>query len=89
MPGDLVTSSCRPASPQYQFRTGFAGETVPTPVKCFRPFTRPVSPRLLRLLHLQTRAIRRRLSTFEASRKTLKQTKKDIHFPKAIYAIKA
>jgi large subunit ribosomal protein L35e len=38
---------------------------------------------------LQTRAIRRRHSTFEASRKTLKQTKKDIHFPKAIYAIKA
>ncbi|KAI9467083.1 60S ribosomal protein L35 [Lactarius psammicola] len=37
----------------------------------------------------RTRAIRRRLSKHEKSLKTLKQRKKDIHFPKRKYAIKA
>merc|ERR1711935_573131 len=37
----------------------------------------------------KTRAIRRRLSGFEAGKKTLKQTKKDMHFPKSKFAIKA
>lgn len=36
----------------------------------------------------KTRAIRRRLTKHEASRKTLKQHKKDIHFPQRKYAIK-
>jgi len=37
----------------------------------------------------KTRAIRRRLTKHERSLKTLKQSKKDIHFPKRKYAIKA
>mmetsp|Transcript_12650 Transcript_12650/g.22786 ORF Transcript_12650/g.22786 Transcript_12650/m.22786 type:complete len:125 (-) Transcript_12650:463-837(-) len=37
----------------------------------------------------KTRAIRRRLTKFEASKKTLKQKKKDMHFPMRKYAIKA
>jgi len=37
----------------------------------------------------KTRAIRRRLTKHERSLKTLKQHKKDIHFPKRKYAIKA
>jgi len=37
----------------------------------------------------KTRAIRRRLTKNEKSLKTLKQRKKDIHFPKRKYAIKA
>ncbi|KAF8272061.1 ribosomal protein L35 [Lactarius quietus] len=36
----------------------------------------------------KTRAIRRRLTKHERSLKTLKQRKKDIHFPKRKYAIK-
>merc|ERR1711977_53295 len=37
----------------------------------------------------KTRAIRRKLTKHEASRKTVRQQKKDIHFPKRAYAIKA
>jgi len=37
----------------------------------------------------KTRAIRRRLSKFEAGKKTLKQAKRDMHFPKSKFAIKA
>ncbi|KAH8118681.1 ribosomal protein L35 [Phellopilus nigrolimitatus] len=37
----------------------------------------------------QTRAIRRRLTAHEKSQKTLRQTKKDIHFPIRKYAVKA
>ncbi|KAI0722949.1 ribosomal protein L35 [Earliella scabrosa] len=37
----------------------------------------------------KTRAIRRRLTKHEASLKTLKQRKKDIHFPLRKYAVKA
>ncbi|KZT05531.1 ribosomal protein L35 [Laetiporus sulphureus 93-53] len=37
----------------------------------------------------KTRAIRRRLTPHEKSRKTLKQHKKDIHFPLRKYAVKA
>jgi len=37
----------------------------------------------------KTRAIRRRLTRFESSRKTLKQQKKDTHFNLRKYAIKA
>jgi large subunit ribosomal protein L35e len=37
----------------------------------------------------KTRAIRRRLTAFEKSRKTLKATKKEQHFPKRKYAVKA
>ncbi|KAJ3479823.1 hypothetical protein NLI96_g8791 [Meripilus lineatus] len=37
----------------------------------------------------KTRAIRRRLSKHEKSLKTLKQRKKDIHFPQRKYAVKA
>ncbi|CDO75608.1 hypothetical protein BN946_scf184858.g48 [Trametes cinnabarina] len=37
----------------------------------------------------KTRAIRRRLTKHEASLKTLKQRKKDIHFPPRKYAVKA
>ncbi|KIJ70565.1 hypothetical protein HYDPIDRAFT_105305 [Hydnomerulius pinastri MD-312] len=37
----------------------------------------------------KTRAIRRRLTKREASLKTLKQHKKDIHFPLRKYAVKA
>ncbi|KAI0695736.1 ribosomal protein L35 [Cytidiella melzeri] len=37
----------------------------------------------------KTRAIRRRLSPHEASLKTLKQRKKEIHFPIRKYAVKA
>ncbi|KAF8605330.1 ribosomal protein L35 [Ceratobasidium sp. AG-I] len=37
----------------------------------------------------KTRAIRRRLSKTDASRKTVKQKKKDTHFPIRKYAVKA
>ncbi len=37
----------------------------------------------------KTRAIRRRLTPFEASRKTVRQQKKDRHFPQRVYAVKA
>ncbi|KAI0739318.1 ribosomal protein L35 [Irpex lacteus] len=37
----------------------------------------------------KTRAIRRRLTPHEASLKTLKQKKKDIHFPTRKYAVKS
>ncbi|PIL37173.1 hypothetical protein GSI_00865 [Ganoderma sinense ZZ0214-1] len=37
----------------------------------------------------KTRAIRRRFTKHEASLKTLKQRKKDIHFPMRKYAVKA
>ncbi|KAI6113681.1 ribosomal protein L35 [Pisolithus croceorrhizus] len=37
----------------------------------------------------KTRAIRRRLTKHEASLKTVKQRKKDIHFPIRKYAVKA
>ncbi|ORY52351.1 hypothetical protein BCR33DRAFT_733096 [Rhizoclosmatium globosum] len=37
----------------------------------------------------KTRAIRRRLTKFEAAKKTVKATKKAIHFPQRKYAIKA
>jgi large subunit ribosomal protein L35e len=37
----------------------------------------------------KTRAIRRRLAPSEVAAKTLKQTKKDRHFPQRKYAIKA
>ncbi|KAG5457449.1 MAG: hypothetical protein BJ554DRAFT_2532, partial [Olpidium bornovanus] len=37
----------------------------------------------------KTRAIRRRLTSHEASRKTLKAQKKSIHFPRRKYALKA
>ncbi|THH11936.1 hypothetical protein EW145_g315 [Phellinidium pouzarii] len=37
----------------------------------------------------QTRAIRRRLTAHESSRKTERQHKKDIHFPIRKYAVKA
>jgi len=37
----------------------------------------------------KTRAIRRRFSKHEKSLKTLKQRKKDIHFPRRKYAVKA
>ncbi|KAI9063221.1 ribosomal protein L35 [Trametes sanguinea] len=37
----------------------------------------------------KTRAIRRRLTKHEASLKTLKQRKKEIHFPLRKYAVKA
>ncbi|KAI0774296.1 ribosomal protein L35 [Fomes fomentarius] len=43
----------------------------------------------LDLRHKKTRAIRRRLTKHEASLKTLKQRKKDIHFPIRKYAVKA
>lgn len=36
----------------------------------------------------QTRAIRRRLTPSEASRKTQKQKKKNMHFPQRMYAVK-
>lgn len=37
----------------------------------------------------KTRAIRRRLTADEAGKKTLKQIKKETHFPQRKYAIKA
>ncbi|KAJ3196964.1 60S ribosomal protein L35, partial [Dinochytrium kinnereticum] len=37
----------------------------------------------------KTRAIRRRLTVFERSQKTLRQTKKDQHFPRRKYAVQA
>ncbi|KLO07536.1 ribosomal protein L35 [Schizopora paradoxa] len=37
----------------------------------------------------KTRAIRRRLTAHEKSQKTIRQHKKDIHFPKRKYAVKA
>ena len=37
----------------------------------------------------KTRAIRRRLTKEEASKKTLRQAKKDMYFPKRRYAVKA
>ncbi|KAI8870526.1 hypothetical protein GQ42DRAFT_155243 [Ramicandelaber brevisporus] len=36
-----------------------------------------------------TRALRRKLTSFEASRKTVKQQKKDAHFPQRKFAVKA
>lgn len=36
----------------------------------------------------KTRAMRRALTKFEKSRKTLKQRKKDIHFPQRIFAVR-
>jgi len=43
----------------------------------------------LQLRQKKTRAIRRRLTHHELALKTLKQTKKDTHFGKRKYAIKA
>ncbi|KAI0638208.1 ribosomal protein L35 [Trametes polyzona] len=43
----------------------------------------------LDLRYKKTRAIRRRLTKHEASLKTVKQHKKDIHFPIRKYAVKA
>jgi len=43
----------------------------------------------LDLRYKKTRAIRRRLTKHETSLKTLKQRKKEIHFPKRKYAVKA
>ena len=37
----------------------------------------------------KTRAMRRALTKFEKSRKTLKQKKKDIHFPQRIFAVRS
>jgi large subunit ribosomal protein L35e len=37
----------------------------------------------------KTRAIRRRLTAHEAGKKTLRQIKKDTHFPQRKYAVKA
>ncbi|KAI9206390.1 ribosomal protein L35 [Polychytrium aggregatum] len=37
----------------------------------------------------KTRAIRRRLTKFEATRKTVRQIKKETHFPLRKYAVKA
>ena len=37
----------------------------------------------------KTRAKRRELTKFERTRKTLKQKKKDTHFPQRVYAVKA
>jgi len=36
----------------------------------------------------KTRAKRRELTKFEKSRKTLRQIKKETHFPKRVYAVK-
>jgi len=54
----------------------------------------PLAPQDKDLLPLdlrkkQTRAIRRALTKKESGMKTLKQMKKDKHFPKRRYAIKA
>jgi large subunit ribosomal protein L35e len=43
----------------------------------------------LDLRQKKTRAIRRRLTKEELSKKTLKQKKKEIHFPARKYAVKA
>ncbi|KAK9766373.1 60S ribosomal protein L35, L29 [Basidiobolus ranarum] len=43
----------------------------------------------LDLRYKKTRAIRRRLTKFEVTRKTLRQQKKDIHFPQRKFAVKA
>eukprot|EP00339_Tiarina_fusa_P029157 CAMPEP_0117041940 /NCGR_PEP_ID=MMETSP0472-20121206/29247_1 /TAXON_ID=693140 ORGANISM="Tiarina fusus, Strain LIS" /NCGR_SAMPLE_ID=MMETSP0472 /ASSEMBLY_ACC=CAM_ASM_000603 /LENGTH=123 /DNA_ID=CAMNT_0004753065 /DNA_START=16 /DNA_END=387 /DNA_ORIENTATION=- len=43
----------------------------------------------LDLRNKKTRAIRRRLTKFERERKTLKQQKKDQHFPQRKYAVRA
>ncbi|ORX99164.1 ribosomal protein L29 [Basidiobolus meristosporus CBS 931.73] len=43
----------------------------------------------LDLRHKKTRAIRRRLTKFEATRTTLRQQKKSIHFPQRKFAVKA
>ncbi|KAJ3117235.1 60S ribosomal protein L35 [Phlyctochytrium bullatum] len=43
----------------------------------------------LDLRQKKTRAIRRRLTAFEKSQKTLRQTKKEQHFPKRKYAVQA
>jgi large subunit ribosomal protein L35e len=43
----------------------------------------------LDLRYKKTRAIRRRLTKHETSLKTLKQRKRDIHFPKRKFAVKA
>ena len=37
----------------------------------------------------KTRAIRRQLTKFESTRKTLRQTKKELNFPVRKYALKA
>eukprot|EP00049_Salpingoeca_infusionum_P016948 m.351282 g.351282 ORF g.351282 m.351282 type:complete len:124 (+) comp16212_c0_seq1:250-621(+) len=37
----------------------------------------------------KTRAMRRELTAFEASRKTLRQRKRDLHFKPQVYALKA
>jgi large subunit ribosomal protein L35e len=37
----------------------------------------------------RTRAIRRRLTSAQANARTLKQIKKDAHFPQRVYAVKA
>ena len=37
----------------------------------------------------KTRAIRRRLTSEQASKKTVKQTKKDNYYPKRVYAVRA
>lgn len=37
----------------------------------------------------KTRALRRKLTKFEATRKTAKQSKKNIHFGKKLYYLKA
>ncbi|KAK9766616.1 60S ribosomal protein L35, L29 [Basidiobolus ranarum] len=43
----------------------------------------------LDLRYKKTRAIRRRLTKFEVTRKTVRQQKKDIHFPQRKFAVKA
>ncbi|OWF37039.1 60S ribosomal protein L35-B [Mizuhopecten yessoensis] len=43
----------------------------------------------LDLRYKKTRAIRRRLTPFEASQKTVRQTKHDTHFAQRKYAVKA
>lgn len=43
----------------------------------------------LDLRQKKTRAIRRRLTPEQASKKTVKQTKKDNYYPKRVYAIRA
>eukprot|EP00035_Acanthoeca_spectabilis_P019611 m.428975 g.428975 ORF g.428975 m.428975 type:complete len:124 (-) comp16924_c0_seq1:27-398(-) len=49
--------------------------------------TRPFAP--IDLREKKTRAIRRRLTKSEAGKKTVKQAKKDKHFSKRLYAVKA
>ena len=47
------------------------------------------NPGRFEALRLQTRAIRRKLTPLEASRKTVKQHKKEVNFPNRPYAVKA